>query len=77
MPITPKSRLLETSSCPQSTWYIRVGVMQERDHDDEVVNHTPRDNVNPKHQREALQVLVEEVKTSDCRQTADIAQQHS
>lgn len=51
--------------------------MQERDHDDEVVNHTPRDNVNPKHQREALQVLVEEVKTSDCRQTADIAQQHS
>jgi len=57
--------------------HIWVRVVQESDHDDEVVNDTPRNNVNPEHQRKALQVLVEEVETSYRSQTAEVTQQYS
>jgi hypothetical protein len=57
--------------------HIWVSVVQERDHDDEVVDDTPRDDVDPEDQRKAFQVLVEEVETSDRGQTAEITQQYS
>lgn len=44
---------------------IWMSVVQERDHDNEVVDDTPRNNVDPKEHFETLHVPVKEVETGD------------
>lgn len=54
-----------------------VSVVQESDHNNEVVDDTPRNDIDPKQHLETFQVSVEEVEAGDSRQTADIAQEDS
>lgn len=54
--------------------YIWARVVQERNHDDELVDDAPGDDVDPEDQYKTLQVLVQIVETSDCGQAAEIAQ---
>ena len=54
--------------------YILVRVMQIGDHDDEVVDHAPRHDVDPEDQFKTTQPAVEEVQPRDGRETTEIAQ---
>ena len=68
-------RSCPTKKCPafgRILGNIWVSMVQESDHDDEVVDDTPRNDIYPKDQLKALQGPVKEVKAGHRRQTANV-----